>query len=233
MGLACSGLPIARYWGYNWEEQPMRITKFGHACLLVEDNDTRILLDPGTMSKGFATLEAIDGVLVTHDHFDHIDSKSVAALLKRNPQAKVYAEKGGAKVLAEDGIEAVVVADGDDFKVKNLRVQVAGEFHDPIHRDLPAMSNVGYLIGDRLFYPGDALTVPPFAVEILALPTGGPWMKTEEGIDYLTEIKPKVAIPVHDAVYARPGMFNRMYEQTAEKIGASLRSIDNGQPIDL
>jgi L-ascorbate metabolism protein UlaG (beta-lactamase superfamily) len=211
----------------------MRITKFGHACLLIEDGETRILLDPGTMSTGFDKLQDIDAVLVTHDHGDHVDPKAVAALLKLNPKAKVYADKGGAKVLAEDGIEATTVAAGDDFEVNGVRVQVAGEFHDPIHRDLPAMSNVGYLVGGRLFYPGDALTVPPFAVEILALPTGGPWMKTEEGMDYLTEIKPKVAIPVHDALYAKPGMFNRMFEQTAGQIGATLRAIDDGQPIEL
>lgn len=211
----------------------MRITKFGHACLLVEENQTRFLLDPGTMSKGFDKLANIAAILVTHDHADHIDSTAVAELLKLNPQAKVYADKGGAKVLAEDGIEAQVVSDGDNFEVNGVEVKVTGEFHDPIHRDLPAMSNVGYLIAGRLFYPGDALTVPPFAVDILALPTTGPWMKTEEGIDYLTEIKPKVAIPVHDAIYATPGMFNRMYESAASQIGASLRAIDDGQPIEL
>jgi L-ascorbate metabolism protein UlaG (beta-lactamase superfamily) len=211
----------------------MRITKFGHACLLVEEAQTRFLIDPGTMSKGFEQLKDITAILVTHDHGDHVDPKAVTALLKLNPEAKVYADKGGVAVLAEEGIETQAAAAGDDFEVNGVRVQVAGEFHAPIHRDLPAMSNVGYLIAGRLFYPGDALTVPPFPVEILALPTGGPWMKTEEGIDYLTEIKPKVAIPVHDALYARPGMFNRMYEQTATKLGATFRAIDDGRPIEL
>jgi L-ascorbate metabolism protein UlaG (beta-lactamase superfamily) len=211
----------------------MRITKFGHACLLVEDKDVRFLIDPGTMSEGFDELTAIDAILVTHDHADHVDAPAVKRLLEANAEAKVYADAGGVKILAEDGVEAQAVKDGDVFKVNGVEVKVAGEFHDPIHRDLPAMSNVGYLVAGRLFYPGDALTVPSFAVEILALPTGGPWMKTEEGIDYLTEIKPKVAIPVHDALYARPGMFNRIFVQTADKIGASFRVIDDGQPIEL
>ena len=155
----------------------MRITKFGHACLLVEDNETRILLDPGTMSKGFDALEHIDAVLVTHDHFDHVDPKAISTLLRRNPKAKLYVNASAAKVLAEDGLEAEIVADGDDFKVKNVRVQVVGEYHDPIHRDRPTMYNVGYMIGERFFYPGDAFTVPNFPVDTLGLPTSGPWMK--------------------------------------------------------
>ncbi|MBP9694894.1 MAG: MBL fold metallo-hydrolase [Candidatus Magasanikbacteria bacterium] len=29
----------------------MRITKFGHSCLLVEENDVRVLIDPGAFSN--------------------------------------------------------------------------------------------------------------------------------------------------------------------------------------
>jgi L-ascorbate metabolism protein UlaG (beta-lactamase superfamily) len=211
----------------------MRITKYGHACLVVEEQEARFLIDPGTFSKDLGGLKGIDAILTTHDHADHVDPDTVKRVLEDNPGAKLYADKGGAEVLAEAGIEAETVTDGQEIDIKGVRVQVFGEFHDPIHRDLPPMGNVGYLIAGRFFYPGDALTVPPAPVEILALPTGGPWMKVEEGIDYLKEIKPKVAIPVHDALYARPGMFNRVYEQAADQIGATLRVIDDGKPLDL
>ncbi len=211
----------------------MRITKYGHACLLVEEHETRFLLDPGTFSKDLGDVNGLDAILVTHDHADHVDPDTVKRLLEDNPQAKVYADKGGVKVLAEAGIEAETVADEQEVDVNGVRVQVVGEFHDPIHRDFPAMSNVGYLIAGRLFYPGDALTVPPLPIEILALPTGGPWMKTEEGIDYLKEIKPKAAIPVHDALYAKPGMFNGVFEQTAKQLGAAFYNLDDGKPLDL
>jgi L-ascorbate metabolism protein UlaG (beta-lactamase superfamily) len=211
----------------------MRITKYGHACLLVEEQEARFIIDPGSFSKDLSEIENLDAILVTHDHADHVDPDTVKQLLEANPTTKIYADKGGVHVLGEAGIEAETVAAGQEIDVKGVRVEVFGEFHDPIHRDLPPMGNVGYLIAGRLFYPGDALTVPTAAVEILALPVGGPWMKLEEGIDYLKEIKPKVAIPVHDALYARPGMFNRIFEQTADQIGAVVRVIDDGKPIDL
>jgi L-ascorbate metabolism protein UlaG (beta-lactamase superfamily) len=56
----------------------MRITHFGHACVLVEIGNTlrtttRILLDPGSFSTGLADLGPVDAVLVTHEHVDHVD----------------------------------------------------------------------------------------------------------------------------------------------------------------
>ena len=50
----------------------MRITKFGHACVRIENDDQVVVLDPG----GFTEREAVDGataVLITHEHADHLD----------------------------------------------------------------------------------------------------------------------------------------------------------------
>jgi hypothetical protein len=37
----------------------MQITKFGHACLLIETSAARVLIDPGAFSAGF---EKVDGL---------------------------------------------------------------------------------------------------------------------------------------------------------------------------
>jgi L-ascorbate metabolism protein UlaG (beta-lactamase superfamily) len=60
----------------------MKLTHLGHACLLVE-TDVRLLVDPGTMSD-FAGVTDLAGVLVTHQHPDHIDVPRLAALLAAN-----------------------------------------------------------------------------------------------------------------------------------------------------
>ena len=49
---------------------PMRITKFGHACVRIEHDGVTVVVDPGV----FTDVEAVDGadaVLITHEHFDH------------------------------------------------------------------------------------------------------------------------------------------------------------------
>lgn len=39
----------------------MKITKFGHACLLIEEADARILIGPGTYSSGSEDLWSLTG----------------------------------------------------------------------------------------------------------------------------------------------------------------------------
>ena len=67
----------------------MRITRYGHSCLLVEDGDARLLLDPGVFSTGFEDLRGLTAVLVTHQHPDHLDVARLTALLEANPDAVV------------------------------------------------------------------------------------------------------------------------------------------------
>ena len=45
----------------------MQLRKYGHACLLVEDGGARVLIDPGSYSRGFEEVEGLTAVLVTHD----------------------------------------------------------------------------------------------------------------------------------------------------------------------
>ncbi len=54
-----------------------------------------------------------------------------------------------------------------------------------IHPEIPAPANLGYVIDDGAFYhPGDSLFVPEQKIDILALPTGAPWMKPAETVEY-------------------------------------------------
>ena len=59
----------------------MKITKFGHSCLLVEENGVRILFDPGSYSTAQNDVKNIDVVLITHEHSDHVLEENQAATL--------------------------------------------------------------------------------------------------------------------------------------------------------
>ena len=211
----------------------MRIKKFGHSCLLIEEQSAKLLLDPGSFSHGLEELEGIDAILITHQHADHVDPSMLRRLLEDNSMATVYTESQTVAMLAKEGIEAQTVRDGDKVDIKGVRVEVIGQEHAVIARDIPVIGNVGFLIAGRFFYPGDALTVPPSKVEILALPAGAPWMRMEEAMDYLRVIKPKIAIPVHDGIFAQPGLFNGLFVGPASEAGAQLRSLDNGKAADF
>ena len=84
----------------------MRITHLGHACLLVEMADTRVLVDPGTFADDLSALRDLDAVLVTHQHPDHLDPDRVPALVAANPDAVVLCDPSSVEVLAGLGVEA-------------------------------------------------------------------------------------------------------------------------------
>jgi len=213
----------------------MRLTKLGHSCLLVEDGGARLLLDPGSLSTGFEELEGLTAVLFTHQHADHLDQQRLRGLLGRNPRARVISDPGSAEPLGRAGVEVEVVADGQELAVGGVGVRVVGRDHAVIHPDIPVVPNVGYLVGGRLFHPGDAFTQPGQPVEVLAVPAAAPWLKVSEPIDYLRAVRPRVAVPVHDQVLSTAGrsIHYRQLEQLGAKGGTTLRSLDDGAPVEL
>jgi len=210
----------------------MRLTKYGHSCLLVEEGPARMLLDPGTLSGGFEELEDLTAVLVTHQHADHLDLQRLRRLLERNPGVRVVCDEGSAEPLGAAGAEVEVVHDGDELDAGGVRVRVTGRDHAVIHPDIPVVPNVGYLVGGRLFHPGDSFTPPGRPVEVLAVPAGAPWLKVSEPIDYLRQVRPQVAVPVHELLLSQTGKALH-YRQLEQLGGAPLRVLDDGTPVEL
>jgi L-ascorbate metabolism protein UlaG (beta-lactamase superfamily) len=211
----------------------MRITKFGHACLLIEEGSARILIDPGAFSDGFQQLQGLQAVLITHQHQDHFVPETLQALSKSNTGLRIYADEGSyAQLEGIEGLQAQAVHAGEEFEISGVPVKVIGTDHAVIHPTIPQIPNVGYLIAKRFFYPGDNFTQPQEPVDILALPSGAPWLKISESIDYMLAVRPQVAIPVHDAVLAMPEMHAGMLQRFAEPGSIELRVVPNGQSTD-
>lgn len=180
----------------------MKVTKFDHSCLLVEDDGTKVLTDLGSWNKELPSISGLDAVLITHEHQDHFDLEKLKVLLASNPQAVVITHDAVGAKLQEAGLPYTAIAPNESVTVKGIAIESYGTDHAIIYGDKSPCRNTGYLIGGRLFMPGDALhDVPPKPVEILALPTGGPWMKMSEAVDYAKTIKPKIVFPIHDAMY--------------------------------
>jgi L-ascorbate metabolism protein UlaG (beta-lactamase superfamily) len=212
----------------------MRLTKFGHSCLLVEEGGARVLLDPGSFSEGFETLEGLTAVCLTHQHVDHVDPERVRPLLDRNPGVRVVSDEGSAEALGEAGADVEVVHDGDELALGGLALRVVGRDHAAVHPEVPVVPNVGYLVGGRLFHPGDALTMPGEPVEVLAVPAGAPWLKLADAVDYLREVGPRVAVPVHEKVLSEVGISShyRLLEQLGGP-GTAFEVLDDGRPVEL
>jgi len=197
----------------------MKVTKFGHCCLLIEEQNLRILTDPGMYSTQQNDVKNIDVVLVTHEHQDHLHIDSLKIILKNNPLAKIITNKSVGVLLEKEGIVFTLIEDGQNFSEKEVLIEGFGKNHEVIHSSIPQTQNTGYFIANRLFYPGDAFTNPKKQIEVLALPVAGPWMKLSEAIDYAIKLQPKVYFPVHDGILKSFGSAHRIPSQVLEPKG--------------
>lgn len=177
----------------------MKITKLGHCCLLIEIKGKRILTDPGSYTvPSHSKLEKIDYIFFTHEHQDHYHIESLKIIIENNPQAIIYSNNSVSKLLNEQAIKHIQINHNETVLLGEIMVIGIGDKHAQMHKSIPLSSNIGYLIDNRLWYPGDAYTNPERPVEILALPVSGPWMKLSEAIDYALLLKPDKVFPVHD-----------------------------------
>ncbi|MEU5093244.1 MBL fold metallo-hydrolase [Streptomyces sp. NPDC020996] len=179
----------------------MKLTKHAHACVTVAKESAQIVIDPGTFTPDAAqAVAAADAVLITHEHFDHFDEELIARSLETRPELRVYGPASVVERWSARRGQVTVVAAGDDVAVAGFDVSVFGDLHASIHRDIPRVANVGYLVDGRLYHPGDAYHVPDAPVDTLLLPTSGPWTKLGEAADYVREVAPNNLIQIHEVM---------------------------------
>jgi L-ascorbate metabolism protein UlaG (beta-lactamase superfamily) len=176
----------------------------GHACIRLEEGGTTVVVDPGGLTEPEA-LDGADAVLITHEHFDHFDEGRLRAALDASPGLRVWTNGATAAKLDGLGHRVTTVGHGDAFDIDGIGVEVHGEWHAVIHPDMPRIGNVGFLIGGKVFHPGDAFTVPDRAVDRLMVPISGPWQKVAEVIDYVRAVEPARAYSIHDEVLSEIG----------------------------
>lgn len=187
----------------------MKITKYAQSCLLVEVDGVKILTDIGSYSETVPDVTGLSAVLITHEHQDHFDVPKLQEVQAKNPEATVITHAGVGEKLTEAGIAWTAIEPGETVDVSGVSIESFGTEHAVIYGTSPCR-NTGFLIAGKLYMPGDALhDVPNKQVEILALPTGGPWHKISTAIDYAKTINPRVAFPIHDAMYTES------YKQTS------------------
>ena len=148
-----------------------------------------VVLDPGVFTDA-AALDGADAVLITHEHADHVHPDHL-----RGSDAPIWTIAAVERMLREEAPDVAervtVVRPGDRLEVAGIAVEVVGEKHAVIHPDYDRFDNSGYLLeagGAGVYHPGDALTPPPRAVDVLLAPVSAPWLKVSEAVDFVREV---------------------------------------------
>lgn len=195
----------------------MRITKYEHACFVVEQDGQRLVVDPGAYTNSTFDISDCVAVVITHQHPDHWTPEQVRRIVTANPDARLFAPAGAAAAASEFPI--TVVAEGDVHEVGPFRLAFFGAKHAVIHASIPVIDNVGVLVNDTVFYPGDSYTIPPVDVDVLAVPSSAPWLKIGEVMDYVKAVAPKRGFATHEAVNSAIGQ-----GMAHDRIGEIVRS---------
>ncbi|MFG1958852.1 MBL fold metallo-hydrolase [Nonomuraea sp. NPDC049028] len=209
----------------------MKLTKYGHACVRLEKDGNVLVVDPGAFTEG-PVLDGAGAVLITHEHMDHVD---VERLKAASSDLEIWTCEAVAAQLTEVPGKVQIVRHGDDFTAAGFEVKVFGEWHAKNHPDVPIAQNVGFMLDDEVFYPGDALTVPGVEVPTLLVPTNAPWLKLLEMVDYLRTIRPARAFSTHDGLLNDIGLslIDNYLKLESDKQHADMRRLKVGESVDL
>ena len=212
----------------------MRVTKFEHAALRIDESGETLLIDPGSFTSPLDALQDVVAVVLTHEHPDHWTPEHLDRILRAAPGVPVFAPSGVAR--AADGYEITVVSPGDTVQAGHFTLRFFGGTHEIIHSSIPGVENVGVLVNDELYYPGDSYAVPEgVEVDTLAAPIGAPWLKIGEAMDFVLAVKPRRAFGTHDMTLSVAGrtMHRQRLQWATEQGGGEFLALDPGDTVDL
>jgi L-ascorbate metabolism protein UlaG (beta-lactamase superfamily) len=186
----------------------MKITKYIHSCLVFEQDDFKILIDPGNYTFADGRLKPEDfadvsAILITHIHADHLDAdhlKRIIALSK----APVYTNKQVAEALHRQGINAELFTDGYR-NFGGMEFIAMPVFHMPLlGASMPEMT--GYIINGSILHAVDSMhsiLTEIKGINLLILPIMAPFCNELQVAAFAEALKPEHILPVHDG-YVKP-----------------------------
>lgn len=164
-------------------------TFYTHASIAVDAGGHRIYFDPVGETIDWATQPKADLVLITHDHFDHLDRNTVKVLNGTGDYVKL---KPGEKINPFEGVEVEAVP------AYNIT---------PGHQDFhpKERGDAGYILtfgGSRIYVAGDTednedvLSIRD--IDVAFLPVNQPYtMTVDQCVRVVEAIRPKVFYPYH------------------------------------
>jgi len=228
------------------------LTWIGHASFLIQTREVNILIDPNwskwlkvikrLKQPGFEIhhLPAIDFVLVTHAHFDHLDRRTLRKVAADQP---IVVPIGVGNLVQDLGFHIVHELDyWQKVKLGSVDVSLTPCYHwgarflADLHRGfggfvITADNRTIFHCGDSAFFPGFREIGEHYRIDIALLPIGGydpptgreVHMNPEEAMRAFIELRAKTLVPMH---YGSFRLGYEPLEEPLERLLAAARERD-------
>jgi L-ascorbate metabolism protein UlaG (beta-lactamase superfamily) len=195
-----------------------RLTWLGHATVLLELSGVRLLTDPVLRSRVMhlrrrtpepADPGALDAVLISHAHRDHLD---VPSLRRLDPSATIVTAPGASRRLRRLGRTVVELAPGEEIRIGGAAVRAVPAVHSGGRAPIAKRSGaVGFVVEGtrRVYFAGDTELFPGMAnlaatIDAALVPVWG-WgpslgaghMDPAQAAEAIALLQPRLAVPIH------------------------------------
>ncbi|MEA2090460.1 MAG: MBL fold metallo-hydrolase [Thermoproteota archaeon] len=194
-----------------------------YAGVTIKTPTRTLVIDPADVNP--KTFQTVDTILITHEHYDHLDQAIIKSLHERTGCA-VIADPTSTKRLENviDPDKLFVVYVGSELKVDDVFIKAEPCNHPP------ASTPITFLItskdGVKIYHSADSLPFPEMkkireeTQPDIAFCTVGvaPGASPKTGVEIAKLIQPKIAVPYHTASTADLDRFAEILAKEAPNI---------------
>jgi L-ascorbate metabolism protein UlaG (beta-lactamase superfamily) len=229
----------------------VKVTWLGHACVLLDNDDTTILIDPWIENPKFPNdsfnPEKIDVILVTHGHNDHFGN--VLKLAKQYKSTIPVIHEMSLFLmdkLGDFGGKIVGMNFGGTYEYNNIKITLVPSSHSSGFSDDEGVhylgSPGGYVVsfpdGNSFYHCGDSgvtnemeITKDLFGPKFGLLAIGGHYTMDPAGAAYAAKmLNLKVVLPIHWGTFVPP--LNGTPEELKSKLTDSGIEVKSWKPGD-
>ena len=187
------------------EYKDIEISWLHHDCFRIKGGHLVVYTDPYKVSKEY---NDADLILITHDHYDHLEQASIKKLVKQDTM--LIAPKDCEAQLSEFNNEKVFVSPGEFKEVKGVSIRTLPSYNINKFKEGSEVfhpkgkGNVGYVFivdGVKIYIAGDTDRIPEMKnikTDIALLPVSGIYVMTaEEAAQAAEDMKTDIVIPMH------------------------------------
>lgn len=180
----------------------LMIVYLGHASLVFLYQGTSIYIDPVRQYADFSKMPKADIIVITHEHFDHLDPDAINTLKKTG--TKIILPPAARKKLGQ----GEVLSHGTALDIGPLSIEAVPaynttpghlDFHPKSRKDNGYVLTIGTL---RVYIAGDTEDIPEMAllgrIDVAFLPMNQPYTMIAEQVATAAKvIKPRILYPYH------------------------------------